>query len=83
MRNAIHLAKNGKATGPLEVASDMLKCSGEAGVRWIIIIDLCNVIVRDGLIPKGWRKSWMLSIYKGKGDVLNCGPIEVSNSLTT
>ena len=29
VRNAIHLAKNGKATGPSEVASDMLKCSGE------------------------------------------------------
>ena len=28
MRNAILLAKNGKATGPSEVASDMLKCSG-------------------------------------------------------
>ena len=69
-RNAIHLAKNGKATGPSE-ASDMLKCSGEAGVRWII--DLCYVIVRDGVIPKDWRKSWMLSIRKRKVDDLNIG----------
>ena len=37
VRNAIHLVKNGKATGP---SSDMLKCSGEAGVRWVT--DLCN-----------------------------------------
>ena len=25
-----------------------------------------------GVMPKDWRKSWMLSIYKGKGDVLDC-----------
>ena len=33
MRNSIHLVKNGKATGPSVVASDMLKCSGEARIR--------------------------------------------------
>ena len=60
VRNAIRLAKNGKATGPSEVASDMLKCSDEAGVRWVT--DLCNAIVRECAIPKEWRKSWMLSI---------------------
>ena len=32
MRNAIHLTKNGKTTGPSEVASDILKCGGEAGL---------------------------------------------------
>ena len=60
VRNAIHLAKHDKATGPSEVASDMLKCSDEAVVRWVT--DLCNAIVREGVIPKDWRKSWMLSI---------------------
>jgi hypothetical protein len=78
VREAIHLAKNGKATGPSEVASDMLKCAGEAGVRWVT--DLCNAIVREGVIPKDWKKTWMLSIYKswmlrvykGKEDVLVC-----------
>ena len=70
VRNAIHMAKNGQATGPSKVATDMLKCSGEAGVRWVT--DLCNTIVREGVIPRDWRKSWMLSIYKGKGDVLDC-----------
>ena len=73
LRNAIHWRS--KATEPSEVASDMLKCSGEAGVRWVT--DPCNAQrregVREGVIPKDWRKSWMLSIYKGKGDVLDCG----------
>ena len=65
------MAKNGKASGPSEMASDIPKCAGEAGVRWVT--DLCNGIVREGGIPKDWRKSWMLSISKGKGDVLDCG----------
>ena len=55
----------------MEVASDMLKCSGEAGVRWVT--DLCNAIVSMGVMYKDWRKSWMLSTYIGKGDVLDCG----------
>ena len=48
-----------------------MKCSDEAVVRWVT--DLCNAIVREGVIPKDWRKSWMMSIYKGKGNVLDCG----------
>ena len=50
VRNAIQMAKNGKATGPSEVASDMLKCSGDAGVRWVT--HLCDAIVRKGVLPK-------------------------------
>ena len=48
----------------------MSKCFGEAEVRWVT--DRCNAVVREGVIPKYWRKSWMLSIYKEKGDVLDC-----------
>jgi len=73
VRNAIHLAKNGKSLGPSEVASDKLKCADEAGVRWVT--DLCNAIVKKGVIPKDWRKSWILSVHKGKFDVLDCGSL--------
>ena len=31
VKNTIHSPKNGKAARPSKVASDMLKCSGEAG----------------------------------------------------
>ena len=68
---AIQQAKNGKAVGPSGVASDMLKAAGEAGVRWVT--DLCNAIVKEGVIPGDWAKSWMVSVYKGKGDALECG----------
>jgi hypothetical protein len=34
--------------------------------------DLLNAVVKKGNIPENWSKSWMVSIYKGKGDVLEC-----------
>ena len=44
---------------------------GEDGVRRMT--DLCNEVVREGKIPEDWWRSWMVSIYKGKGDALECG----------
>jgi hypothetical protein len=29
--------------------------------------------VKEGRIPDDWKKSWMICVYKGKGDALNCG----------
>ena len=26
-----------------------------------------------GEIPSDWRKSWLVCVYKGKGDALDCG----------
>ena len=63
--------KSNKAAGPSGVVSDMLKAAGEAGTIWVT--DLCNAVVRDGKIPEDWCKSWMMNVYKGKGDALVCG----------
>ena len=35
--------------------------------------DLCNAVVTEGKISQDWRKSWMVSVYKGKGNALECG----------
>jgi len=66
-RAAIHKMKNYKSTGPTGVAAEMLKASREGGVRWT---DLLNAVVKKGNLPEDWSKSWMVSIYKGKGDAL-------------
>ena len=34
--------------------------------------DLCNAIVNEGKVPD-WCKSWIVSVYKGKGDAMECG----------
>src|SRR5437899_221963 len=67
--SAIFKAKSGKAAGPSGVAADMLKAAGEAGVKWVTHI--CNEVVRSGVGPVDWR-SWMVNVYKGKGNALEC-----------
>ena len=49
----------------------MLQASGEVGVQGVT--ELCNSIVYEGKIPEEWRKSWIISIFKGKGSALECG----------
>ena len=61
--SAISKAKSGKAV-------DMLKAAGEAGVKWVT--DICNEVVRSGVVPVDWRRSWMVNVYKGKGNALEC-----------
>ena len=63
--------KNSKSAGPTGVVSDMIKAAGEAGIIWVT--DVCNAVLKDGRIPKDWCKSWMINVYKGKGDALECG----------
>src|SRR5206468_7465615 len=70
VRLAIGKAKSGEAAGPLGAAADMLKAAGEAGVKWVT--DICNEVVRSGVVPADWRRSWMVNVYKGKGKTLEC-----------
>ena len=60
--------KPNKATGPPGVVADMLKAAGEAGV--VGVTDVCNSVVSQGKIPEDWCNSWMVNVYKGKGDAL-------------
>src|SRR5260221_7084784 len=71
VRAAIAKMKIGKAAGPSGVVAEMLKAAGEAGILWVT--DVCNAIVKEGRIPVDWRKSWMVNVYKGKRDALECG----------
>jgi hypothetical protein len=68
---AVAKSKSGKAPGPSGVVAEMLKAAGNVGIQWMT--DLCNAVVLDGKIPNDWRKSCMVSVYKGKGNALECG----------
>ena len=70
VRLAIAKAKSGKAAGPSGVAADMLKAAEEARVKWVT--DIRNEVVRSGVVPVDWKRSWMVNVYKGKGNVLEC-----------
>ena len=71
VREAIAKSKSDKASGPSGVVSEMLKAAGEPGVQWVTSI--FNGVIREGKIPADWRKSWLVNVYKGKGDALACG----------
>ena len=61
VRLAIAKAKSGKAACPSGVAADMLKAAGDAGVKWVT--DICNEVVRSGVVPVDWGRSWMVNVY--------------------
>ena len=68
---AITKMKTGKAAGPSGIVAEMLKASGDTGAR--LVADLANDMVRNGVIPSDWEDSFMINIYKGKGDALERG----------
>ena len=49
----------------------MLKAAGDEGTRWMT--ELCNAVIKEGRIPTDWSRSWLVNVYKGKGDALECG----------
>ena len=49
----------------------MLKAYGDTGAR--LIADLATDMVRNGVIPSDWEDSFIINIYKGKGDALERG----------
>jgi len=70
VRLALWKMKCGKAMGPSGVV-EMLVAAGDVGVQWMV--DLCNAIVQEGKVPDDWCSSWIVSVYKGKGDAIDCG----------
>ena len=48
----------------------MWKCLGEEGLEWLT--ELFNVIFRTAKMPKEWRSSIVIPLYKNKGDIQDC-----------
>ena len=69
--SALKKMKNGKATGPDLIPAEVWKALGEEGVD--ILHNLMEKILEQEKIPEEWRESILIPIFKGKGDVQNCG----------
>lgn len=61
----------GKAAGPFEVAMELIKTTGERGEEWVL--EMTHKIVEEMKIPKGWKKSEPMLIYKTNSDVKTIG----------
>ena len=66
---AITKMASGKAAGPSGTVTEMLKLVGEAGAEEVS--DLVENIISEGCIPTAWHESFIVNLYKGKGDALN------------
>ena len=65
---SVKKTKAGKAAGPAGVVSEMLIAGGERCMK--VVADLINSINRDRKMPKDWEESYIINLYKGKGDAL-------------
>ncbi len=70
VREAINESKTGKARGLTEVVVEMIRAAGEQGVKWMT--EICNEVVRSGKVPEDWKSSFLVPVYKGKGDPMQC-----------
>ena len=58
-----------KATGPDDLPIEAVKILAKQDIMYVV--EAMNQVLQQG-IPEIWRKSRMVPIYKGKGDMLEC-----------
>ena len=63
--------KIGKASGPSGVVTEMLKASSDVCSE--LIADLTNSIIHNNMMPSEWDDSFIISLFKGKGEALDRG----------
>ena len=68
VKKAISKIKSGKAAGPSGIVVKMIKAAGDTGAT--MIRDLATAIICDGKVP---NESFIVCLYKGKGDTLDRG----------
>ena len=71
VKKAISKMKSGKAAGLSGIVVEMIKAAGDTGAT--MIRDLATAIICDGKVPTDWEQSFIVCLYKGKGDALDRG----------
>ncbi|XP_060771234.1 uncharacterized protein slc22a21 isoform X2 [Neoarius graeffei] len=69
--NALCKMKLGKAPGPSGIVAEMVKASEEVSIP--VLCSLANAIIAEKKIPVDWDMSYIINLYKGKGDALDRG----------
>ena len=71
VKKAISQMKAGEAPGPSGIVVEMIRAAGDMGAS--MIRDLAAAIIRDGKVPSDWEQSFIVCLFKGKGDALERG----------
>jgi hypothetical protein len=69
--DVIELMKSNKARGPAGITAEMLKALGQDGVGWLQAV--LNSLFPQEKFPSDLKESEIVTIYKQKGDALECG----------
>ena len=70
VKGSLKNMKNGQASGPSGVTSDLLKGAGVTGVKELT--KGYKRIEEEERVQEQWGESYTNTIYKGKGDALMC-----------
>ena len=71
VKKAISQMKVGKSQGPSGIVVEMIRAAADMGTS--MIRDLAAAIIRDGKVPSDCEQSFIVCLYKGKGDALERG----------
>ena len=63
--------KPNKAPGSSKVSLDLIKALGETGEQWMHKV--IEKVWEEEVMPDDWKMSEMVTLYKQKGDSLECG----------
>jgi len=67
---AVKLMNSGKSPGPSGITVDLLKvCERESIKR---LTKIANDMLNGKKMPESWKKSDLIPVYKGKGNVRSC-----------
>ena len=68
---ALNETKTGKASGMDGVKAEMLKKGGVTVLEWLVrLFNVCFVL---SMVPADWVCACIVPLFKGKGDVYECG----------
>ena len=70
VREALKRMKGGKAMGADGILIKVWRCLGDIAIVWLTKI--FNNIFRSNKMPKEWRRSILVPIYKNKRDIQIC-----------
>lgn len=70
VREAVKRSKSGKAVGPDQIPAEFWKAMGDEGIQFLTL--LIQKLLRGDPMPSQWRESYLMPLYKGKGDTREC-----------
>ena len=71
VRTGLRKMKKGKAQGPDDIPVEAWIALGNKGVEFLV--NFFNRLLRVQKMPDEWKRSVLVPLYKGKGDIKECG----------